>query len=150
MADVPSTPPVPPVPPEITLAESARSTLADFGDLVRQLPGGDIAASAAAADRISEEVSELAAMLRSLPGRPVALAGHDWQMLAALRTSHQDGEDVAEAIAHALARLAAELGSSVMVTVNRPGSWEAAFVAGLLAGMVGPDDESLAMYGTTA
>ena len=101
--------------PEVTLAESAAATLADLARLITDGLPGDPAASARIADRLSEECAELAQMLRCLPGRPPALAGYDYQLLAALRTSHASGEDVAEAIAHALARLAAELGGSMQV-----------------------------------
>jgi hypothetical protein len=36
------------------------------------------------------------------------------------------------------------------VLKNRPGSWEAALVADLLSGTVGPGDEQLPMYGITS
>ena len=87
-------------------------------------------------------------MLRALPGRPAALADYDYQLLAALRTSHASGEDVAEAIAHALARLAVELGGSLQVTANRPGSCGPSDIAELLRGTVGPGDEDLGMFGS--
>jgi hypothetical protein len=135
--------------PETTVKETASATATDLADLAAQLPG-DAAANARVADKLSEEVAELAQMLRALPGRPVPVPGHDWQLLGALRTAHQSGEDVGAKIAAALARLAAELGGSRHVVVNRPGSWEAAAVRELLRGTVGPDDEELPRYGPGA
>jgi hypothetical protein len=148
MPDAPTSPAAS-VPPDVTIRESAAATLADFTDLTGELPG-DTARSALAADRISEEVSELAAMLRALPARPAAMSGHDHQMLAALRSAHRGGFDVGETVARALARLAAELGSSDAVLRNRPGSWEASHIAALLAGEVGADDQYLDMYRATS
>jgi hypothetical protein len=139
--------------PEVTLVESAASALTDLRDLVTVLPppGGPPAARAAKiADRLSEELAEISQMITALPRRPVSLAGYDWQLLAALRTSHASGEDVAETIAHGLARLAAELGSSFEVTRNRPGSWEADRVKALLRGTVGDDDQYLSHFGVTS
>src|SRR5258708_34268361 len=104
-------------------------------------------AEARVADRLAEELAEAAAMLRALPGRPAAMSGHDYALLAALRTAHTAGEDVAGTVARALARLAAELGGTAAVIRNRPGSWEAALIAELLRGNVGPDDENLPTYG---
>lgn len=89
-------------------------------------------------------------MLRALPGRPAAMSGHDHALLAALRTAHAAGEDIGETMARAVARLAAELSASAAVTANRPGSWEAALIADLLRGTVGPDDENLDMYGASS
>ena len=57
------------------------------------------------------------------------------------------GEDIGEFAARALARLAAELGGSFEVIKARPGSWEAALIAELLRGTVGPDDENLPVFG---
>jgi hypothetical protein len=141
--------------PEVTLVGSAAATLADLRDLVAALPSpsarpGDAARAARIADRLAEELAECAAMLRALPGHPAALAGYDHQLLAALRTSHRSGEDIAKTTAHALARLAAELGSSVQVVANRPGSREAGLVIGLLSGTVGPHDENLGMFGASS
>jgi len=138
----------PPPGPEATLAESAKAAAADLTDLATRLPGG--IPSARIADRLSEELAEIGQMLRSLPHRPATMSGHDFQMLAALRTAHTGGEDVAETIARALARLAAEVGGSGKVIANRPDSWEAALVADLLSGTVGPDDENLGAYRTTS
>jgi len=135
---------------EVTLIETARSAATDLGDLAARLPGtvpGDATASARVADKLSEEVAELGQMLRVLPARPAPMPGHDYALLMALRTAHAAGEDVGETVARALARLAAELGSSEQVLGNRPGSWEAAAVAGLLSGTVGPDDERLPLFG---
>jgi hypothetical protein len=137
--------------PEVTARETAHAVLADLAEL--DLPGGSDSqrrGNAHVLDRLAEELAECSAMIRSLPARPTAMSGYDCQLLAALRTSHASGEDIAEAIAHGLARLAAELGSSLAVTANRPGSWEAAHVAGLLAGTVGLDDENLPLFGGLA
>ena len=132
--------------PETTLTETASAALADLADLAAILPG-DAARNAKVADRLAEELAEVAAMIRALPGRPSAASGHDFQILSGLRTAHAAGEDVAETIARALARLAAELGSSWAVLANRPGSWEAGHIRGLLAGTVGDDDDGLPQYG---
>lgn len=128
--------------PETTVKETAGATATDLAELAAILPG-DTAASARVADKLSEELAELAQMLRALPGRPAAMSGHDFQLLAALRTAHARSEDIGETIARALARLAAELGSSFAVLANRPGSWEASSVRELLRGTVGPGDEHL-------
>ena len=152
MTNDPSTPDTRTTPdPEATMAESVRSVLTDLAEL--DLPGGTDSqrrGSAVVLDRLAEELAEAAAMLRALPGRPAAMSGHDYQLLAGLRTAHAAGEDIGETIARALARLAAELGSSFEVLQNRPGSWEAAHVAELLRGMVGPDDQHLPMFGPLA
>ncbi len=137
----------PDVPPaEITVIETARSAATDLADLAGTAIE-DTARSARVADRLSEELAELAAMLRSLPGRPAAWPGHDFQLLAALRTARAADEDIGEFAARALARLAAELGGSFEVIKARPGSWEAALIAELLRGTVGPDDENLPVFG---
>ncbi|HEY1621762.1 MAG TPA: hypothetical protein VGG25_29345 [Streptosporangiaceae bacterium] len=128
--------------PEVTLAESASAAAADLAELAGSLPG-DPFHTAEIADRISEEVAEVAAMIRSLPGRPREIAGHVHQAIAAFRTAIADGEDIGEFIATTLAVLAAEIGGSGAVIANRPGSWEAAHVAALLSGTVGPDGEYL-------
>jgi ABC-type transporter Mla subunit MlaD len=141
------TPSATPSPEVVTLTESAWSVAADLDDLIRQLPG-DTRRSARMADRLAEELSELGAMARALPGRPADVPGHDHQLLAALRTAHAAHEDVAGTIARALARLAAELGSSSAVIQNRPESWEAEAIERLLDGTVGPLDEALPMYGS--
>jgi len=129
-------------PPEVTLTESAHATLADLSDLAAQLPG-DHDANARVADKLSEELAELAQMLRSLPGRPPEMSGYNAALLGALRTAHRAGEDLGETIARGLARLAAELGGSYQVLRNRPGSWESALIARLLGGTVGQHDEDL-------
>src|SRR5260370_12493315 len=89
---------------EATLRESANAAAPDLAELARHLPGDD--ANARVLDKIGEEVAEAAQMLRSLPGRPVAASGHDWQLLGALRSAHAAGEDVAEFVARGCARLA--------------------------------------------
>jgi hypothetical protein len=131
--------------PGATLRETVWSVSVDAAELARRLPGDD--ASARVLDKLSEELAEAAQAHRALPGRPAAMSGHDYQLLAALRTTHAAGEDVAETIARALARLAAELGGMWQVLANRPGSWEASHVAELLRGTVGPDDENLPVFG---
>lgn len=132
----------PGLPPRVILVMTLQSAVDDLTDLLTHREP-----SARMLDRLSEEVAEAASMARALPGRPPSMSGHDTQLLAALRSAHAAGEDVAEAIARGLARLAAELGGSTKVLANRPGSWEAAHVAELLRGTLGPDDEDLPMYG---
>jgi hypothetical protein len=142
------TPPSPPDSPETTLTETARSSLADLAAL--DLPGANQsqrAGNAVVLDRLAEELAEAAAMVRALPGRPADMSGHDYALLAALRTAHAAHEDVGETIARACARLAAELGGTEQVLANRPGSWEASAVRELLRGTVGPDDEELPASG---
>lgn len=65
----------------------------------------------------------------------------------AVLAAHAAGWDVAEWVARGLAEAAAALGSSEALLANRPGSWEAAIVRSLLAGMVGPEDEHLTAFG---
>jgi hypothetical protein len=105
-----------------------------------------LAGNAVVLDRLAEELAEAAAMVRALPGRPADMSGHDYALLAALRTAHAAHEDVGETIARACARLAAELGGTEQVLANRPGSWEAAVIEQLLAGTVGERDADLGMY----
>jgi hypothetical protein len=81
--------------PEATMAESVRSVLTDLGELDLAGNGTQRDGTAVILDSLSEELAEAAAMLRALPARPAALAGYDWQLLAALRTSHQSGETIA-------------------------------------------------------
>jgi hypothetical protein len=138
----------PPSGPEATLTESARAAAADLTHLAARMPGG--IPGARIADRLSEELAEIGQMLRALPHRPAMTSGHDHQLLTALRTAHTAGEDVAETIARALARLAYELGGSPQVIAARPGSWEAAVIEQLLSGTVGPADENLGAYRTTS
>jgi hypothetical protein len=133
--------------PEVTVRETAHAVLADLAEL--DLPGGSDSqrqGSAVVLDRLAEELTEAATMLRALPRRPAAMSGHDYQLLAALRTAHAAGEDVGETIARALARLAAEAGGTHEVIKARPGSWEAALIAELLRGTVGEHDEHLSMW----
>jgi hypothetical protein len=135
--------------PADDLAGSIAETLHDLSELAAVMPGSDEGqrrGNAVIADRLAEECAEAAAMIRSLPGRPAAMSGHDRQMLAALRRAHDEGEDVAETIARALARLAADLGSAAVVVGNRPGSWEAALITRLLAGTVGETDDDPGRY----
>jgi hypothetical protein len=144
--------------PEVSLTESARAAATDLAELAAALPGADRHRAAEVATRIAEECAEVAAMIAALPGRPVAMSGHDYALLSALSTARSKGEDVgefgarglarlaAELGARGLARLAAELGGSEHVLANRPGSWEAAVIEQLLQGTVGPDDEMLGGY----
>ncbi len=137
----------PPAHAEVTLVETVRSVLADLTEL--DLPGDtdtQCQGSAVILDRLAEELAEAAAMLRALPGRPAPMTGHSYAALSTFRTAVASGEDIGEFIAHTLARLAADLGGTVAVIANRPGSWEAALIAELLSGTVGPDDENLNMY----
>jgi hypothetical protein len=132
--------------PEVSLTESARAAATDLAELAAALPGADRHRAAEVATRIAEECAEVAAMIAALPGRPVAMSGHDYALLSALSTARSKGEDVGEFGARGLARLAAELGGSEHVLANRPGSWEAAVIEQLLQGTVGPDDEMLGGY----
>jgi hypothetical protein len=148
MQDLPSHPAAaPPADPQATLRETVWSVSVDAGELARRLPGDD--ANARVLDKLSEELADGAQAHRALPSRPREMSGHDYQILTALRSAHAAGEDVAETIARALARLAAELGGTWQVLRNRPGSWEAAHVAELLRGTVGGGD-ALDMYRTTS
>jgi malonyl CoA-acyl carrier protein transacylase len=145
---MPNSPITSPAPPEVTLTETASAALADLTDLAAQLPG-DTARNAVILDRLAEELTETAAMLRALPSRPAAMTGHSYGALSAFRTAVASGEDIGEFIALTLTRLAAEVGGTSKVIANRPGSWEASHVADLLSGTVGPDDENLGAYRTT-
>ena len=60
-------------------------------------------------------------------------------ILAAARAEH----DFAGWLAHTLATVAAELGTTHALTAGRPGSWEAQHIRGLVNGTVGWDDEHL-------
>lgn len=51
--------------------------------------------------------------------------------------------DLPGVIAHILAQVAGNLGSSFAVTASRPGSWEASSIEQLLTGTVGDDDRYL-------
>lgn len=131
---------------ETTLIESARAVRADLGELAASLPG-DIPRNALVAARLSEELAEVAEMLRSLPARPRQMSGHAYAALSAFRTAIVAGEDIGEFTAVTLARLAAELGGTAAVVANRPGSWEAGTVSEMLSGLVGPYDERLPEFG---
>jgi hypothetical protein len=144
MNDHPRTLNVSLTPAETTLAETVWSAGVDLAEVARNMPGGD---AARVLDRLSEELAEAAAMVRCLPGRPAEASGRDWQLLSASRTAHAEHEDVAEFIARALGRLAAELGSAGAVLENRPDSREATHVRALLAGTVGTDNSGLPLYG---
>lgn len=106
---------------------------------------GDTRLAAEAAGRLSAQLAEAAESLRALPGVLVQDEAYQWQLLAALRTAHAAGTDLAAVLGVALARLAAELGSMAAVTAARPGSWEAALVRQLLEGTAG-DDARLACW----
>ena len=125
---------------ETTIRETARAAAIDVADLAATADGDIGGSTARVADKLSEELAELGQMIRSLPGRPVPMSGHDFQLLSALRTAHGAGEDVAEFLARGLARLAYELGGSEHVLSNRPGSWEASFLRDLIEGTVGYDE----------
>jgi hypothetical protein len=66
-------------------------------------------------------------------------------LVAAIRVGVTDG---AETISHLLAIAAANLGGMHMLTVARPGSWEADYVNRFLASTVGVDGEWLLEYRT--
>src|SRR5258708_1078410 len=91
--------------PWTTVLETARAAAVDLAELANAVPG-DRHRTAQVADKISEEVAELAAMIRALPGRPAGMSGSDCQILAGLTAARSNGEDIAETIARALARLA--------------------------------------------
>jgi hypothetical protein len=55
----------------------------------------------------------------------------------------REGGDFAEALTGIIAQVAGNLGSSYAVIAGRPGSWEAASIASLLASAVGGDGEYL-------
>jgi hypothetical protein len=63
-------------------------------------------------------------------------------ILAAARAEH----DFGGWLAGVLATVAADLGSTQALVANRPGSWEAEHVRGLVNGTVGWDDEFLADF----
>ncbi len=135
--------------PEVTLVGSASATLSDLTDLADNLPG-DTSRTAQIADRLSEELAEIAGMLRALPARPQQMSGHAYAALSAFRTAVTAGEDVGEFIAVTLARLAAELGSKHAVLANRPGSWQAALAADLMDSAAGEHGEHLHRYGASS
>ena len=58
--------------------------------------------------------------------------------------AREEGYDFPGRVAHVLAAVAAELGSSDALIASRPGSWEASFIDRLVKGTVGWDDEYLA------
>ncbi|MFE4574627.1 hypothetical protein [Streptomyces chartreusis] len=64
----------------------------------------------------------------------------------AIAEALDNGVDVAEFVAHALCRVAADEGGIEEVLRNRSGSWEAGHVRSLMEGTVGPDGEGLEMY----
>src|SRR5260221_10856201 len=126
MQDHPSPPATTPAPvplaypdPRARVAAVAtiQSVITDAADLITRPEPGE--AEARMADRLAEELAEAAAMLRAMPARPAAMSGHDYALLAALRTAHAAGEDVGETISRALARLAAELGGTAAVIRNK-------------------------------
>lgn len=65
-------------------------------------------------------------------------------ILAAVRTEH----DFGGWLGAVLATVAADLGSTHVLTAGRPGSWEAEHVRALVNGTVGWDDEYLEHYKT--
>ena len=60
--------------------------------------------------------------------------------------AHTHGYDVAEFVGDGAAYAANALGGTESLLSNRPGSWEASHLRGLLVGTVGPDDEMLSSY----
>ncbi|MFJ4777402.1 hypothetical protein [Streptomyces sp. NPDC088762] len=71
------------------------------------------------------------------------------QAVNAITETLEEGRDVAEFLAHALAHVAAAEGGVEEVLRNRPGSWEATHIRGLLHGTVGHDGEALIHYTET-
>jgi hypothetical protein len=67
----------------------------------------------------------------------------------AIRDAVEGQHDVAGWLAHVLATVAADLGSSAALTAGRPGSWEADLVQQLVKGTVGHDDEYLDTFKTS-
>ncbi|MFG2999755.1 hypothetical protein [Streptomyces sp. NPDC048340] len=68
------------------------------------------------------------------------------QAVNAISEALEEGRDVAEFLATALAHVAAAEGGVEEVLRNRPGSWEATHIRGLLHGTVGHDEEALTHY----
>src|SRR5260221_11367808 len=103
-APAPAPPPSPDPPARVAAVATIQSVITDAADLITRPEPGE--AEARMADRLAEELAEAAAMLRAMPARP-AVSGHDYALLAALRTAPPAGGDVGETIAPALARPAA-------------------------------------------
>ena len=93
-----------PSPEVITIAESIRSVQTDLADIAKYLPG-DASRNARILDRLSEELAEIAGMLRALPGRPAWQRGYALAVEGALRTAQAAGEDPRKIAERALARL---------------------------------------------
>jgi hypothetical protein len=71
---------------------------------------------------------------------------HTAAALAALQAAHGAEPDFAGWLAGVLAHVAANLGSSAVLTQGCPGSWEASLVDQLVKGTVGHGDEDLAYW----
>lgn len=72
----------------------------------------------------------------------MSAANTDRAVEALLRAARTE-QDFAGWLAHVLARVAGQLGSSDALIEGRPGSWEASHIDGLVKGTVGHDDEYL-------
>jgi hypothetical protein len=96
-----------PTPEVVTIAESIRSVQTDLADIAKYLPG-DTRRNARILDRLSEELAEIAGMLRALPGRPQWQRGYALAVEGALRTAVAAGEDPRKIAERALARIESE------------------------------------------
>jgi hypothetical protein len=130
-------------------AETATATLAgvlaDLAGIAGRLPA-EPEAGARILDRLAEELTEAAAMIRALPGRPAEVPGYTFAALAALDAAVTGEHDFAGWLAACLATIAARRGGTAALTEGRPGSWEAALVGQLVFGTAGYGDEALDAY----
>lgn len=77
------------------------------------------------------------------PGPPAPGEDYTARATAAITEAARNERDFAEWLTHLLAAVAGEMGSSYALIAGRPGSWESANLAGLLASAVGGNDEYL-------
>jgi hypothetical protein len=70
----------------------------------------------------------------------------DRQAIDVISSALESGVDVAAFLATALCAIAAREGGVEEVLRNRPGSWEAMHIRGLMEGTVGPYGEELGRY----
>jgi hypothetical protein len=96
-----------PTPEVATIAESVRSVQTDLADVAKYLPG-DTMRNARILDRLSEELAEIAGMVRALPGRPEWQRGYALAVEGALRTAVAADEDPRKIAERALARIEEE------------------------------------------
>jgi len=78
------------------------------------------------------------------------MPGHDYQMLAPLRSPSRPVRTPARRSPAPWPGSPRISAGSAEVIRDRPGGWEAALVADLLSGTVGPGDENLPMFGITS